>query len=463
MPLSDRFTRSTSDACSSIDRFLWMMPMPPCCAIAIARRDSVTVSIAALTSGTFRRILRVSRVLTSTSVGSTLECRGTSSTSSKVRAVARPDSVDRSVGISVFNSIETCRSRCCSVTLLVLLPAPARARVVPAHLRLIVAERRHLGVVAADARGLPRCASAAAAEIGHLRSRAAECRHRFGRAAAENQGRPRATDRTRRGRLLAIAHDRPQPPHVADDFLVDPFLHRLEEGEAFFFVLNERIALAVAAQTDAFLEMVEAVEVILPLPIDDLQHDVALDALQHLAADELLLVVVRRDDFRPEKIGDLLRGPVVELQRGRVDGEDAGRLALERVEVPLLEVRLPGGVRFDDRREDLLRERHQIFASPQRLLVAFFVLQADFAFENLPAQRVDVLALLVHHVVVLEKMFADREVLRLDLLLRTLDGACHHAVLDRDAFLHAELLHQTRNAIRSEDPHQIVFERKIEA
>ena len=54
MPLSDRFTRSTSDACSSIERFLWMTPMPPCCAIAIASPDSVTVSIAALAIGTFR-------------------------------------------------------------------------------------------------------------------------------------------------------------------------------------------------------------------------------------------------------------------------------------------------------------------------------------------------------------------------------------------------------------------------
>ena len=43
-----------------------MTPRPPCCAIAMARRDSVTVSIAALTSGTFSRMRRVSRVLTST-------------------------------------------------------------------------------------------------------------------------------------------------------------------------------------------------------------------------------------------------------------------------------------------------------------------------------------------------------------------------------------------------------------
>ena len=71
MPLSDRLTRSTSDACSSSDRFLWMMPMPPCCAIAMASRDSVTVSIAALSSGTLTRMLRVTHEVTSTSLGRT--------------------------------------------------------------------------------------------------------------------------------------------------------------------------------------------------------------------------------------------------------------------------------------------------------------------------------------------------------------------------------------------------------
>ena len=48
-------------------------------------------------------------------------------------------------------------------------------------------------------------------------------------------------------------------------------------------VFDERIALAVAAQADAFLQVVEAVEVVLPLRVDDLQHDVALDAAQELA------------------------------------------------------------------------------------------------------------------------------------------------------------------------------------
>ncbi len=38
-----------------------------------------------------------------------------------------------------------------------------------------------------------------------------------------------------------------------------------------------------------------------------------------------------------------------------------------------------------------------------------------------------------------------------------------HAVLDRHALFHAELLHQTRDAVRAEDAHQVVLEREIEA
>ena len=61
-PFSERFTLSTSSACSSIDIFLWMIPIPPCLAIAIAMRLSVTVSIPALISGIFSFTVLVSHV-----------------------------------------------------------------------------------------------------------------------------------------------------------------------------------------------------------------------------------------------------------------------------------------------------------------------------------------------------------------------------------------------------------------
>src|SRR5437588_9386744 len=66
--------------------FLWITLMPPSRAIAIAISDSVTVSIAAATSGMWSERRRVKRERVSTLRGCTLECRGTSSTSSNVSA-----------------------------------------------------------------------------------------------------------------------------------------------------------------------------------------------------------------------------------------------------------------------------------------------------------------------------------------------------------------------------------------
>ena len=59
-PFSERFTISTCSACTSMLMFLWMTPMPPSLAMAIAMRYSVTVSMAALITGTFSFIRLVS-------------------------------------------------------------------------------------------------------------------------------------------------------------------------------------------------------------------------------------------------------------------------------------------------------------------------------------------------------------------------------------------------------------------
>ena len=72
------------------------------------------------------------------------------------------------------------------------------------------------------------------------------------------------------------------------------------------------------------------------------------------------------------------------------------------------------------------------------------------------------LTLLVHDVVVLQQLFPDVEVVGLDLLLGVGDGPSDHAVLDRDAFFHAELEHQLGDPLGGENAHQVVFQRQIE-
>src|SRR5271154_3550459 len=77
-----------------------MIPMPPWRAMAMARRDSVTVSLAAEARGILIVSLRVNCVAVSTSVGITEDLPGRSSTSSNVRPSRMGPS--KFVGISYF-------------------------------------------------------------------------------------------------------------------------------------------------------------------------------------------------------------------------------------------------------------------------------------------------------------------------------------------------------------------------
>src|ERR1700722_13216745 len=69
--------------------FLWMMPIPPSWAMVMAKRASVTVSMAAETTGRLTWISRVSLLANDTSRGKTSEYAGTSRTSSNVSASSR--------------------------------------------------------------------------------------------------------------------------------------------------------------------------------------------------------------------------------------------------------------------------------------------------------------------------------------------------------------------------------------
>ncbi len=82
MPDSERLTLSTCSAWSAMERLRCSTPRPPCLAIAIAMRDSVTVSMAEERRGAATVIRRLRRVLVSASLGMTSVCPGSSMTSS---------------------------------------------------------------------------------------------------------------------------------------------------------------------------------------------------------------------------------------------------------------------------------------------------------------------------------------------------------------------------------------------
>ena len=81
----------------------------------------------------------------------------------------------------------------------------------------------------------------------------------------------------------------------------------------------------------------------------------------------------------------------------------------------------------------------------------------------MPPQAVDGLALLVHHVVVFQQVFAALEVLRFDGFLRGFDSVGDHLRLDGHALFHAQLFQQRGDPLLGEDAHEVVFQRQEES
>ena len=85
-----------------------------------------------------------------------------------------------------------------------------------------------------------------------------------------------------------------------------------------------------------------------------------------------------------------------------------------------------------------------------------------FAKQGVMAARVDVCALLVHHVIILQKTFTDTEVVFFYSLLGILNGVVDHFRLDHLSFLKTEAVEHAHHAVGHEQTHQLIFKRHVE-
>ena len=246
--------------------------------------------------------------------------------------------------------------------------------------------------------------------------------------------------------------DGPQTEQILDDRVLGPLLHCSEQFVALALVLVLRVPLAVAAQADPLLQVVESEQVVLPGAVDHAQHVMALGGPERFGAVRLLLLGVAPLGSAEDRVLELLDTQLV--QRGSevclFEIEVGPDLRAHLVDLPVARVQPGGAVAFDQVVHDVAGDLHHVVAP----------LAAE---QDVAAQLVDRFALLVHHVVVLEQVLADLEVPTLDLRLGAHDGPVHHAGLDRHAFLHAEPFHQRLDPVRSEDPHQVVLQGEVEA
>src|SRR2546426_885857 len=275
-----------------------------------------------------------------------------------------------------------------------------------------------------------------------------------GRAAKRRRDRlPRPGGRRRADLDLqlepALGERAAQVVHQADEHLVGLLL-----------VLDERVILAASPDLDPDALLFEVVEMVLPLFVEDADHDLRQRLIADVGDPHLPLDLLEVGELALERRAASLLGGAHQigavLDHGRIrDARDRKQEALQVLRVDQPAVPFAGilgragllvGQLLDRGVDHAQRLGFQLLASLEREL----------------AERVDHVALLVHHVVELEQPLARLKVLQLDALLRLADGAGYPRVGDDLAFLGAGAVHPARDPIGPEQAHQVVFQREEE-
>ena len=198
--------------------------------------------------------------------------------------------------------------------------------------------------------------------------------------------------------------------------------------------------------------MVEREQVVFPLRIDHVENDAALEPAHQVGAKLFFLFLVALGDGRDRSFNErvVAQRAGIGASRFHVDAKLCVGFGEELRDVPLIGMLLARAVGLDQFARNVFRDSQHVIA-------------LIFSFERGAANRVDRLALLVHHIVVLEQMFTGIKVLRFDAFLRFLDTFRNHSGFDGHAFRHAQAEHQLLHAFAAKNTRQIVFERNEEA
>ncbi len=228
--------------------------------------------------------------------------------------------------------------------------------------------------------------------------------------------------------------------------------HLAEEVECLVLVLDERVLSAVPPQADALLEEVHGVEMVFPARVNGAQDGDALEFVHGFGSEALFLFIVGGADDVLEVFEDVLPldGLEVHAFEAHVQPKVSPHPFAESTQVPLVGERLIRDELLHGFVEHVVNHFERVF------------LEIRLVECSLPLSVND-LALLVHHVIVLEEMFADFEVVRFDAFLRGLDGFADERVLDGLVLLDAEPVHHAHDAVGAEEAHQVVLERDVEA
>src|SRR6266550_9551586 len=160
--------------------------------------------------------------------------------------------------------------------------------------------------------------------------------------------------------------------------------------------------LAIAPETNSLFQVIHSKEVVFPLRIEHAEHDHALVVAHGIRPNQLFFCVVTL--FEPFKNGV---AEFLPIQRLRLDAfsknvysESSENRIFQALQIPVFGMNLGRTVLL----EQIAENAGNVVFEDEFLLI--------HAFEQLAAETINSLALLVHYVVVLEQMLASFEILR---------------------------------------------------
>ena len=232
------------------------------------------------------------------------------------------------------------------------------------------------------------------------------------------------------------------------DVLLDVGHQLAKHLEGLALVFDQRVALTIGPQPHPLAQGVHRAQVVLPLLIDALQHNLPLHHGHRALVLHLDLELVGTFDLIVYQLGNRLGiGELGEVTRPQRHGEGQLDPLHEIMQCLLIRIgREPLGLLDDDVVQDVVD-----------------LLAVVLGTNHVAAEAVNHLALAVHHVVILERAFANRVVVLFDATLGRLDRAVEPAMLQLLPLFESEALHDTGDTVRPEQAHQVILERDVEA
>ena len=237
-----------------------------------------------------------------------------------------------------------------------------------------------------------------------------------------------------------------------DGFFLDAGRHGREHLVAAQLILYQRISLGKGLQADTLAKLIHIVDMVHPLPVDDLQKEDALQLTQHLRIRELgFLQLIKLHRLFLEHMLQLI--PVLllsdALRRNGLQGNGPKQSLVQAHQIP---VRLLLIVSNQAVHHVLHRIRNHLIDSVAHAL----------AIQHPAPLAIDNLALLVHDLVILQQVLTNAEVVALDLLLRLLNGVRQHLMLNLLILRHAQRVEHSHQTLGAEETHQVVLQGNIE-